>query len=418
MAEPPPPQPTPSPHADGLAEIKPRYGAASLADVMPSLLAALGVPGATDPLGLRDGVLQGVRRVALLLVDGLGQQLLPYAEPVAPALTHLATGAGGAAYPLTAGFPSTTPTSLVSVATGAPPGPHGVLGFTVNVPGTRRVLTHIRWRDDPDPLRWQPLDTQFALAAADGVAVTAVSRPEYVGTGLTGAMFRGATYRPASTVDETATGMLASLAAGPRALVYGYLPNVDTTGHLYGVGSPQWLAAVAEVDQLVTRVVDALPGDAALLITADHGMLDVPAGERIDVDGHRALRAGVRVIAGEPRVRYLHTRRGAAADVIATWRGVLGDRARVASRDELVAEGWFGPVPAEHLARIGDVVVTCHGRTVVIATKREPPITSRLLAYHGGATLREMLVPLLIARGDAPRQTSAGEWRGDVVPPV
>ncbi|MGH3731197.1 MAG: alkaline phosphatase family protein, partial [Micromonosporaceae bacterium] len=99
--------------ADGLTEVTPRYGVASLADVLPSALATLGVPGATDPLGLV-AELDGVRRIALLLVDGLGQHLIPLADTVAPTLTDLATGRIGTARELTAGFPSTTPTSLVS----------------------------------------------------------------------------------------------------------------------------------------------------------------------------------------------------------------------------------------------------------------------------------------------------------------
>ncbi len=384
---------------NGLTEVRPRYGADSLADVMPSLLATLGVSGATDPLGLASGPLAGVDRIALLLVDGLGHHLIPLAAAVAPTLIDLAARDTGTSLELTAAFPSTTPTSLVTVATGAPPGPHGVLGFTVNVPGTDKVLTHIVWRDDPDPLRWQPLDTQFALAAADGVAVTAVSRPEFVGSGLTGAMLRGTAYLGATTVDEIATGMLASLAEGQRSLVYGYTPEVDRAGHLYGVASAEWLAAVAEVDRLLTRLIDRLPEDAALVVTADHGMLDVPADERIDVDTDRQLRSGVRVVAGEPRVRYLHTRRGAREDVIATWRERLGDRAWVTSREQAVADGWFGPVPEEHLARIGDVVVTCRGRTAVVATRTEPPMTARLIGYHGSSTSLEMAVPLVIARG-------------------
>ncbi|MGH3729686.1 MAG: alkaline phosphatase family protein, partial [Micromonosporaceae bacterium] len=331
------------------------------------------------------------------------QHLIPLADTVAPTLTDLATGRIGTARELTAGFPSTTPTSLVSVATGTSPGAHGILGFTVNVPGTRRVLTHIVWRDDPDPLRWQPVDTQLGIAAADGVAATAVSRPEFAGSGLTTAMFRGAKYRGATTPDEIAATMLSSLTTGSRALVYGYTPEVDRAGHLYGIRSAQWREAVREVDELVTRLVDGLPPDAALLVTADHGMLDVPDDDRIDIDTHRALRKGVRVVAGEPRVRYLHTRRGAVADVIATWRGVLGDRANVVGREEAVAAGWFGPVPEEHLARIGDVVVTCRGRTALIATKHEPPVTSRLVAYHGAATSLEMAVPLLVVRDGAGR---------------
>ncbi len=385
---------------DGLAEVTPRYGAASLADVLPSLLAVLAVPGAPDPLGLAHGILAGVRRVALLLVDGLGHHLLPIAAPVAPTLADLMTGGLGSALALTTGFPSTTPASLMSMATGAPPGPHGVLGFTVNVPGTRRVLNHIVWRDDPDPARWQPLDTQFAVAASHGVAVTAVSRPEFVGTGLTSAMFRGARYQGATSVDEITAAMLHGLAAGPRSLVHGYTPDVDRAGHLYGVGSTEWLAAVAEVDRLLTRLVDNLPADAALLVTADHGMLDVPAEDRIDVDTHRLLRNGVRVLAGEPRVRYLHTRRGARDDVVAAWREVLGGRAWVVTREEAVAAGWFGPVPEAHLARIGDVVAACRGRTTLVATRREPPMTARLVGYHGSSTAIEMAVPLLIARRD------------------
>ena len=384
---------------NGLAEVRPRYGAASLADVLPSLLATLGVPGATDPLGLATRVLAGVNRIALLLVDGLGHHLIPLAAQVAPTLTDLAAGHTGTSLELTSGFPSTTPTSLVSVATGAPPGPHGVLGFTVNVPGTRKVLIHIVWQDDPDPRRWQPLQTQFSLAAAAGVEVTAVSRPEFVGSGLTGAMLRGTPYLGATTVDEIATGMLTSLVKGQRSLVYGYTPEVDRSGHLHGVASAEWLVAVAGVDRLLSRLIDGLPEDAALVVTADHGMLDVPAEDRIDVDTDRRLRSAVRVMAGEPRVRYLHTRRGARDDVIATWRELLGDRAWVTTREEAVAAGWFGPVPEEHLARIGDVVVTCRGRTAVVATRSEPPMTSRLVAYHGSSTTLEMAVPLLIARG-------------------
>lgn len=134
---------------DPLQVVRPNYFGGSLADVLPSALAVLGVDR-SDPLGLA-GQLAGVRRIAVLLVDGLGWYQLPAAAPYAPILTDL-TGRYGR--PLTCGFPSTTPTSLVSLGTGAAPGAHGVLGFRINVPGTDRVLTHINWPgaadDGPD----------------------------------------------------------------------------------------------------------------------------------------------------------------------------------------------------------------------------------------------------------------------------
>ena len=382
--------------------VHPRYGAGSLADLLPSVLAALGVPGSADPLGFVGGALAGVRRVAVLLVDGLGHEQLPLATPVAPTLADLAAGRLGAVGELTAGFPSTTPTSLVTLGTGAAPGAHGVLGFTVRVPGTHRVLNHIEWWDDPDPALWQPVPTQFERAAAAGVAVSVVSRPMFVGSGLTVAAYRGAAFRGADGVDAMAAAMVDSLdRAEPPALVYGYLPDVDRAGHQYGVDSAQWRDAVARLDGLLTRLVDALPADAALVVTADHGQLDVPLdGHRIDLDADPRLRAGVEVVAGEPRVRYLHTVPGARDDVLAAWRAVLGPAAWVAERDEAVAAGWFGPTPEVHLARLGDVVVVCHGRYAVFATRTEPPQVSRLVAYHGSYTAAEMRVPMLIAGPD------------------
>ncbi|HEU4421763.1 MAG TPA: nucleotide pyrophosphatase/phosphodiesterase family protein [Pilimelia sp.] len=378
--------------------VAPAYGTGSLAEVMPTALAALGVPGQPDALGLTPA-LAGVRRIALLLIDGLGHFQLPTAAPHAPTLAELATGRYGAAEVLTTGFPSTTPTSLVTLGTGAAPGAHGVLGFNVNVPGTSRVLNHVEWWNDPDPRMWQPVPTGLELAAAAGVTVTVVSRPEFAGTGLTEAANRGGEFRGARGADALAAEILDALAGSEeRTLVSAYTPEVDRTGHLFGVDSLPWRAAVAEVDRLLTIVLDGLPPDAALLVTADHGQLDVPPDGRYDVDTDPELRAGVAVVAGEPRVRYLHTVPGATADVVAAWRAKLGDAAWVAERDEAVAAGWFGPMPADHLRRVGDVVAACRDRAVVVASRTEKVIASKLVAYHGSFTAMEMAIPLLVAR--------------------
>jgi Type I phosphodiesterase / nucleotide pyrophosphatase len=382
--------------SDPYAPVHPRYGVASLADVLPAALAVLGVPAAPDPLGLT-GQLDGVRRLAVLLVDGLGWHQMPLAAPHAPMLAELAAVG---ARPITAGFPSTTPTSLVTLGTGAPPGPHGILGFRTAMPGTDRVLTHTTWQDDPDPRWWQPLPTQLEVARAAGVAVTVVSRPEFAGSGLTAAAYRGGTYRSAANGQQLAAGMIAAIRqADAPALVYGYYPDLDRHGHLTGVDSASWRDAVADIDRLVTRLVAGMPADAALLVTADHGQLNVPGDRRFDFDRDDRLRAGVRVLAGEPRVRYLHVVPGARDDVINSWRSVLVEAAWVASREEAVAAGWFGPMPPAHQQRVGDVVVACHDSYAVVASRTDNPFEARLVAYHGSYTAAEMIIPLLVVRG-------------------
>jgi hypothetical protein len=379
---------------DPFAWVRPRYGEASLADIMPSVLAVLGVPGSPDPLGLA-AQLDGVRRVAVLLVDGLGTYQVRAAAPYAPTLAALT---GGPGLQLTAGFPSTTPVSLVSLGTGAAPGRSGVLGFSVRGPDGG-ALNHLHWRDDPDPAVWAPVPTCLEVAAAAGVAVTVVSRAKYAGSGLSIAANRGAAFCDSTGVDTVAEGMLAALSAGPGpVLVSGYHPELDSAGHNHGLASEQWRAAALDVDRLLERLVAGLPSDAALLVTADHGQLDIPADGRFDVAADHRLSAGVDLVAGDPRVRYLYVTPGATADVVATWQGVLGAAAHVLTRAEAVADGWFGPVPEAHLGRIGDVVVMCTDRHVVLSRDCEPASVAAMIAFHGSATAAEMTIPLLIAR--------------------
>ncbi|MGY1813186.1 alkaline phosphatase family protein [Blastococcus sp. SYSU D00820] len=379
---------------------RPAYGTATLADVLPGAAAALGVPVSrgdlpADPLGLTE-LLGGARRVAVLLVDGLGADLVRAHADLAPTLAALPGPLGD----LQAPCPSTTPVSLTTLGTGLPPGSHGVLGFVTAVPGEDRTLNHTAWADDPDPRDWQAQRTVFEQAADAGLAVTAVAPYAFAGSGLTSAAYRGADYSGTVSAGDLSAGVLAALAAAPRSLVYGYTAELDLTGHIRGVDSPSWRAQLQLVDRVVAQVVDGLPDDAALLVTADHGMLDVSAHTRLDLDEEPELLEGVRLLAGEPRARYLHTVPGAADDVVARWRAELGHRAWVAGRDEAVATGVFGPVAGAVAERIGDVVALARGNWVMTAGRREPG-PSRLRAYHGSLTATELAIPLLVARGRA-----------------
>jgi hypothetical protein len=375
----------------------PGYGRDNLADVLPGAAAALGarierdgLPA--DPLGLVDA-LAGARRVAVLLVDGLGAELLRAHAELAPVLAGLHRPVGD----LSAPCPSTTPVSLTTLGTGLPPGAHGVLGFVTAVPGENRTLNHVQWTDDPDPRTWQAQRTVFEQAAGDGIAVTAVGPYAYSRSGLTAAAYRGAAYRGVVGPGDLTAAMLAALQAAPRALVYGYAAELDLTGHVRGLDSAAWRAQLAHVDRTVEQLVDGLPDDAALLVTADHGMLDVPAATRLDLDEEPDLGEGVRLLAGEPRARYVHADPGAAGDVLDRWRGILGERAWVAGREEALATGVFGRVDDAVAGRIGDVVALARGSWAFPAGRREPG-PARLAAYHGSLTATELAVPLLCSR--------------------
>ena len=358
-----------------------------LADVARSAAAALGVPGLTDVLGLGPA-----RQAVVCLVDGLGWTALQRHAELAPRLHALAGG------PIGAVFPTTTPVGLGSLGTGLLPGAHGLVGAAFVYPETGQVLSPLQWGSHPTPVAVQPEPTVFEQAARAGVRVTTVSPGAYRESGLTRAVLRGADYVAAEDVDDRVAAARAALQVPGPGLLYVYWSEVDRIGHEFGVDSPQWRAALARADDLVGRLVDALPPGAVLVVTADHGMVDCPDERRIDLDADPRLRADVVRVAGEPRARHVYTRPGAGADVAATWREVLGPAVQVLTRADLVEQGWFGAVDPALEERIGDVMAIA--RSDVMLASSVDRTVSGLRGQHGAVTPDELLIPALVARGD------------------
>jgi hypothetical protein len=368
----------------------PPYGRGTLADLVPSVLASLGMPGERDVLGLVT-----TTAACVVLLDGLGADQLARNASAAPVLSSL--WASRRRMPV--GFPTTTAASLASLGTGLPPGTHGVLGYEVAVPGRDQLLNALRWDDSVDPLVWQPRPTAFERAARAGVTVTRVAHRALAGTGLTVAGLRGGRRQDADSAGELVAAAAAAL-RGPRpALVYLYYGDLDATGHRNGTASLAWQWQLGHVDRLVEQLLSALPAGAALHVTADHGMVDVPGDQRVDLVAVPELRAGVRLLGGEPRARYVYTHQGAEADVLAAWSAVLGDRFWIATREQAVAAGLFGDVAAEHRPRIGEVLALAREPWIVVDSAREAPSLLRLVGWHGSLTAAELDVPLITAIG-------------------
>ncbi|MCX4716472.1 alkaline phosphatase family protein [Streptomyces virginiae] len=377
----------------------PEYGAGSLADLLPTLVAGQGVPGFTAAIP----ELTPADRNCVFLVDGMGWEQIKAHPDEAPYLTSLlGSSRGGTGRPITAGFPATTATSLASVGTGLPPARHGLPGYAVRNPATGELMNQLRWHPWTSPKPWQPYPTVFQQADKAGVATAQVSSPAFQTTPLTKIALSGGTFLGRMTGEERMDLAAERLAAGDRSLVYTYYSELDGAGHRHGVDSDAWRGQLMYVDRLVQRLGEQLPPRTALYVTADHGMVDVPFDEdsRIDFDEDWELGAGVALLGGEGRARHVYAVPGAQADVLTVWREVLGDRFWVASREEALELGWFG-APGECdervLGRIGDVVAAAQADVAITASRNEPN-ESALTGMHGSMTAAEQLVPLLEIR--------------------
>ncbi|HEX6343027.1 nucleotide pyrophosphatase/phosphodiesterase family protein [Umezawaea sp.] len=373
----------------------PRYGSGALSDVVPSLLAGLDVPGTVDVLGV-----PGARRVCLLLIDGLGWELLRAHADAAPFLSSLP------GKPITAGFPSSTATSIAALGTGLPTGEHGIVGYSFETGSV--LLNSLGWNhhgtsDHADlrrtavPEEVQPHPTTFDRAAAAGVTVRAVAPYQQEGSGLSRAVLRGALFHGVYALGDLASAALDALGSADRVFCYAYHADLDALGHLYGPDSEPWRFQLSYIDHVAASIAARLPTDAVLTVVADHGMVELSEDNRIDFDTEPTLQAGVRLLGGEPRVRHVYTEPGATDDVLAAWREVLGDRAWLLRRDEAIALGLFGPSVAVHAyTRIGNLVVAARDTTAIVRTSVESRLSS-FIGQHGSLTSAEQLVPLLFA---------------------
>jgi hypothetical protein len=357
--------------------VHPVYDGPGVTSLVPALL------GMTDaswlPAGARDA-----HAVVLLVVDGLGWDAIGTHGPTVPTL------AGMEGRAITTVAPSTTAAALTSIATGVAPSEHGLIGYRVRVDG--HVLNALSWQSDarrlPDPglvQRREPFR---------GRDVPVVTKAVFRSTGFTEAHLRGTRLVGWRTVSEIVEHCRLLVGAGER-FVYAYYPGVDEVAHAHGLFDGFYVAELGFADRLVGALLDVLPDSAALVVTADHGQVHVGPDGWLPLGPFEEL---VDACSGDGRFRFLHARRGAAAELYDAAKREHGDHAWVMSRDELLEGGWLGPPPGPQvLRRIGDVVIAPFEPVAII--DEALPREASLISAHGSLTAAEIEVPLLVGRG-------------------
>ncbi|PFG32944.1 alkaline phosphatase family protein [Sanguibacter antarcticus] len=372
--------------------VAPDYTGRSLAAVLPAAAGALQTPEPTGDFERARRLLglDTADRVCVVLVDGLGFENLRERSGHAPFLRSLLDEDAQ----LTCGFPSTTAASIGILGTGSCPGRTGMLGYTVREPSTGGLANLVSWEGATEPTTMQREETVFERMSAAGRSVTSVGPSRFAQSGLTQAALRGGFHRGAESladrVDVTAYELMAP------GLVYLYWGDVDKIGHHHGSESRAWGDELERTDRELARLARVLPRGTQIIVTADHGMIDVDRARRWDVAATQGLAEGVKLVAGEPRAVHVHARKPeGVAGIVDRWRDVLGDGALVAPKDEIIEAGLLGPVSDHVYPYIGDVVVAVTGRGTIVDSRTQTARSLDLVGVHGSLTPREMRVPFL-----------------------
>ncbi len=366
--------------ATAVEPVRAVYDGPGIASLIPALLGSADDAWLPPPLA-------DATTVVVLVLDGLGWQAL---ERHPGELSTIRSLEGTA---VTSVLPSTTAAALTSISTGLAPSEHGLVGFRMRIDGA--VMNVLGWSAEgkskhaPDPSLVQ------RHAPFRGRSVPVVTRAEFRASGFTEAHLRGAEFygwRAVSTIVQQCR----ELAVRGEPLVYAYYPGVDEVAHGYGLESAFYTAELAFADRLVDDLLEALPSDTAVVVTADHGQVDLRPESWLTLGDDVA--GLVEACAGDGRFRYLYARRGAADDLLAAARERHGDDAWVLSREQLEDEEWLGPRPGPTVhRRLGDVVLAASRDVAFVDPDLERE--ARLRSGHGSATAAEMLVPMVAGRG-------------------
>lgn len=386
----------------------PTDNGARLAAILPTAIASMASSAGFDPLEpLRDaGILRGsqnaeqliasgripaVRSVVVVVVDGLGHANLKAASGHARTLAALPMRR------IETVIPSTTGAALTSLTTGTLPGVHGLVGYKIRHPELGLLTTLKDWDGIEDPRTWQRSEPLFGLAEVIGARAVAIGRPAHATGGLTEAILSGAEYHGGQTIADRFGIASRLLREGEPLLAYLYIDELDRAAHSEGWASDTWLLRLEQLDAALQDLLRSLPGDVGVIVTADHGMVDVPPNRRVLLDGGDVPLDEVELIGGEPRMRSLYLRDGAEPEACAAAvQRSLGKLAWVGTRSEAIANGWYGPIDKEVATRLGDVIVAARGQYAFMITD-DAPAVHEMVGQHGSISDEERGIPLAFA---------------------
>ncbi|MFM6965965.1 MAG: alkaline phosphatase family protein [Rhodoluna sp.] len=350
------------------------------------MASALGaVTGTNNRLGFKRA-----SKVCVILVDGLGAENIRQAAGHAP---YLST-ALRASKSINTVFPTTTAAAITSFGVGTTPSKHGVFGYSVyeRTSGTVRNLLS-GWGPDFVPGDFQKLPSLVAAARNAGVDFFSVGPGEYADSGFTHLNLSGSTYRPAKTFDERVRETKAILARKSKSLTYLYFPELDATAHAFGVTSAQWLNKLEDLDAVIRQLTKDLPADTGVVLTADHGVVDVAPQNQILLD--ELAIEGLISVTGDPRNTFLYFAEDVeVSHVKSELSQKLAGTVHVADVKDLVAAGWF----EAHIVNAGylpDLFLISQDGYACYHRGFAKPQSLKMIGQHGGFTTTELSVPLL-----------------------
>ena len=405
--------------------IRPDYEGYCLSNIMPTVAQSLGSgyvhAGLPGDIRSRSGIGEDVDTVLFFLVDGFGYKSWTDAhrEPFVDAVNR-----NGFVCPLTSVFPSTTAAALTTVSTGLLPSEHLLAEWNIYMEKVDSIIETLPFRklgaEQPDALAGEISGSRLfmgkpfsKLFAEEGIESYALLKSAVCKSVYSKRLFEGANIMPHSSLGE----MLANIEEGMRkargkSYFYIYWSGIDDAEHKYGPSSVQAKNEIALFSFAMRRLVERTDMRYArktrIVITADHGQIDVDPSRVIYLNGKKKLESAFRLKkdgerlspAGSPRDMFLYIKEDMKEGTIDNLRSELGKDAEFVDMDHAISEGLFGSKKpeTEFRTRVGDVLALPRRNNMIWYMHKENGMRKvSFRGHHGGMSKEEMLIPLAVA---------------------
>ena len=381
--------------------VYPDYRGGSIVNLMSSILAAYGAECEIYPLlkHLSPDRLRQSRNLVLLVIDGLGYDYLTRHGQGSVLNQNLQ-------HPITSVAPPTTATAITTFLTGLAPQQHGLTGWFTWFRELGSVLAVLPFkpRCSHEPLGRAGISAEALFGHVpvfDQLQVRSYSLcPDWIAqSDFNRAHLGRAELVPFQGLDDCLSHITRlAHADDEQKYIYAYWPGFDRLAHSEGIGSDVTARHFSELDAGFARLLDSLAGsDTTVIVTADHGFVDIEEQQKIPLDAHPVMKACLSIpLCGEQRLSYAYVRHGKREQFEYYIEQHLSHAMELQRSERLLHGNLFGLGKAhpELLSRIGDYILIMKDGYVIHdpIPGEQPP---QMVGFHGGLSEQEMVVPFI-----------------------
>jgi len=333
--------------------------------------------------------------VVLLIIDGLGYEYIKYKGKGTIFKKYLKEK-------ITSTFPSATSSANTTLLTGQTPEDHTVAGWYLYLKENKKTILSLPFiTRERTPLRKKLKNTYNfnpvtkRIKNSYFITIKELANSEFSKAAVEGARRIGSKNKKDFFKKIEKTIKLKK----KKKYIIAYWPNFDLIGHDNGVKSKKCYSEFKKLDLELKKLVKKTKNtNTTIIVTADHGMVDIKKKNIITINDHPKLESCLKTtVGGDPRYAYCFVKNNKKKYFERYVKTKFKKQCSIYKSKELVKKGYFGlnKPNKKFLDRIGDFTIIMKDfYSIYQFTDYEG--RSYLVGDHGGLSKKEMLVPLII----------------------